>query len=783
MENIKIDVSENIARVVGKPIRITSGLVGLPIVFSFDDAWNGMKKTAVFKAGCVQRIVENLEEETVVPWEVLETEGVWLSVGVYGVNNDGSVAIPTIWANVSVIYPGVDPEADPGANPSLPVWQRVLNSVGNLLGLTTNNKSDLVGAINEVHNIALAGGVETDTTLTKKGKAAESKATGDRIDAHVSNIKNPHNVTAEQVGAADAKYVEARMLADEDDLLELVEPGRYACEDDEQAKRISSSPVDTAFTMDVKYTNGVGPYAVQELKPRDKSAWMYRQFVDYSEMLSAEAKKMYDRFKGGVTLYKEGFNGAHDYSWYKENLGTKTVTLYNASQLYGLADIVNGTNGATQDTLTGWTIKLGGDIVVNNGDASKWNSDTSGLYLWTPIGSNAEENGNRNFRGTFDGQGFAISGLYRAERNNNGLFGFTYGATIKNLAVVNSYFSTNDSKGQFLSSVVARVYNGTLRNLYSNAVLYSHNSDWYTGGIAGCVRNGIVDNCAFAGVIEAKTSKVGTYVAGIVGGPDGEGFTAHITNCLFAGSINANDKGVGGIVGMLGADGLIDNCVSVGKIVHASLDYTGAIIGKVAQHGENGHKILNCYYSEGYNLPLYGGKSDSGVTVDTTGSRLLPAVCVNNSMIPTKWAKVYDSENKMPLGDIGAMATEVLWVNAAPNVTFGAQTLELDLSSYDYVAVVAAESSSYSPTYMPPVIVPCAVGSHGTLTGIGFDFTSSVEYPKQVWAFNRSFSVLDNGLEFGTGNQCEIFARHDMRQGWENKAVPMFILGIKGVVR
>lgn len=653
MENIKIDVSENIARVVGKPSRITSGLVGLPIVFSFDDAWNGMKKTAVFKAGCVQRIVENLEEETVVPWEVLETEGVWLSVGVYGVNNDGSVAIPTIWANVSVIYPGVDPEADPGTTPSLPVWQRVLNSIGNLLGLTTNNKSDLVGAINEVHNIALAGGVETDTTLTKKGKAAEAKATGDRINAHVSDSRNPHNVTAEQIGAADAKYVEARMLSDEDDLLELVEPGRYACKDDEQAKRISFSPVDKAFTMDVKYTNGVGPYVVQELKPRDKSAWMYRQFVPYSEMLNAETKALYDRVHG-LKPQNADFYGQHDYSWYAENLSTKTAILESASQLYGLADIVNGTNGATQDTLEGWTIKLGNDIVVNKGDASEWDGNASGVYTWTRIGVNSTDSGStRNFRGTFDGQGHYISGLHGGENNNNGLFGFTYGATIKNLAVINSYFATNASNGQFLGSVAARVLSGgTLKNVYSDAILVSRQGDWFTGGVAGCVKYSKADSCVFAGTIfsDEETGKNNKYIGGITGGSDSGGHSAELTNCLFIGAIESNDSGVGGIAGMLGPGSVVDGCVSAGTI-EGNAKQVGAVLGWVS--GAGNHMITNCYYSVDLDLELFAG-SDAGGVVKTTGSKVLPSACVENSMVPTKWAKVYDSENKPTAEDVGS---------------------------------------------------------------------------------------------------------------------------------
>lgn len=185
MDGIKIEVTGNVARCTAKPSKITAGTVGLPVEFTFDaEHWAGLSKTAVFLAGHECKIAYGLDSEAIVPWELLEKPGVWLNIGVYGTNEDGTVVIPTTFANISVISPGANPGGDPSTDPTPPVWQEVIADIGDTDKLETDQKNNLVDAVNEVYNLAKAGGVKTDETLSIKGSPADAAAVGEAFANH-----------------------------------------------------------------------------------------------------------------------------------------------------------------------------------------------------------------------------------------------------------------------------------------------------------------------------------------------------------------------------------------------------------------------------------------------------------------------------------------------------------------------------------------------------------------------------------------------------------------------
>ena len=106
---------------------VTSGSVNVyEVQFAFSSAWDGLDKTAVFKAGSGQiSVVLDELSKCVIPWEVLENPKRTLYVGVYG-TKDGNVVLPTIWADIGTIHEGTTTGTN--AQPPTPdVYSQILD--------------------------------------------------------------------------------------------------------------------------------------------------------------------------------------------------------------------------------------------------------------------------------------------------------------------------------------------------------------------------------------------------------------------------------------------------------------------------------------------------------------------------------------------------------------------------------------------------------------------------------------------------------------------------------
>lgn len=253
---------------------------------------------------------------------------------------------------------------------------------------------------------------------------------------------------------------------------------------------------------------------------------------------------------------------------------------------------------------------------------------------WTPI----------TFKGTFDGNGHTVSGLYFNDPAVSyvGFFGVANGV-IKNLTIKDSTFIGKS----YVAGIVAGMESSedktapatlTVENCVNYADVTGSVKDSYAGGVAGglwaspasdppkfvsvtvsqCVNygkvtsttgnshiggvvarliamNGVIDQCANFGDVTGVSAIAG----GIVGqvGRDNEtveGYTYTVSNCFNAGKVTVADV-VGGIVARGYNPVKIENCVNVG-VVNATKN-NGVRFGPMDGHSVS--TVANCFYLEG----------------------------------------------------------------------------------------------------------------------------------------------------------------------------------------
>ena len=97
---------------------ITSGSIGIPVKFVLSAEFDRLSNIAVFQgSGESIDVALTASRECVVPHEVVAISGGYLRIGVYGRNGDGTIAIPTVWAEARRILKGTVPS---GVDPSEP---------------------------------------------------------------------------------------------------------------------------------------------------------------------------------------------------------------------------------------------------------------------------------------------------------------------------------------------------------------------------------------------------------------------------------------------------------------------------------------------------------------------------------------------------------------------------------------------------------------------------------------------------------------------------------------
>lgn len=203
------------------------------------------------------------------------------------------------------------------------------------------------------------------------------------------------------------------------------------------------------------------------------------------------------------------------------------IEISTLAELEAFRDSVN-----SGDTYEGLTIKLTADIDMSG----KYGADIGGKKVsWTPIGISYE----KSFRGIFDGGGHEVKGLYiNTSENYQGLFGFTYGAEIKNISV-----SGNVYGGWMVGGIAGYNQEGLMENCHNSAAVtggWNLTEAYYIGGVTG--RNdGVLKNCSNEGNISCNKGTLGT------GGVAGVNYT-DVLDCSNTGNVFGVEN-VGGIIG------------------------------------------------------------------------------------------------------------------------------------------------------------------------------------------------------------------------------------------
>lgn len=146
---------------------------------------------------------------------------------------------------------------------------------------------------------------------------------------------------------------------------------------------------------------------------------------------------------------------------------------------------------------------------------------------WLPIGCDFRFTDTttyaRIFRGTFDGCGYTVTGLYiyNEKGDNVGLFGKVRGGTIKNLGVMGGIVGEFNCGG-----IVGDLDDGSVINCWAAVSIQSESE---TGGIAGRIDNSVVENCSSYGAYLSVGGETCT-AGGIVGDALGK---STIKNCYY----------------------------------------------------------------------------------------------------------------------------------------------------------------------------------------------------------------------------------------------------------
>ena len=284
--------------------------------------------------------------------------------------------------------------------------------------------------------------------------------------------------------------------------------------------------------------------------------------------------------------------------------GTKEdpYKISSAAELEEFRDKVNNGETDAWAELTA-DINLNPDMEISE-DGTVTNGDD--LDQWTPIGNSSRN----SYRGTFNGDGHTISGLYiDSNADCQGLFGYVSGSgKIEKLSVsgtvsggmyvggvvrlnngsVEDCDFTGSVSGSYVGGVVG-VNGGNVINCTNTGTVTGTRTDDYVSDVGGVVgyNHSSVTNCYNTGTVTGPESGNNNRVGGVVGRNDGS-----VKNCYNTGTVTGSGNSVGGVVGYNSGSSTVENCTNTGEVSGPNSGSDSNVGGVV---GQNSGTVKNCY--------------------------------------------------------------------------------------------------------------------------------------------------------------------------------------------
>lgn len=258
----------------------------------------------------------------------------------------------------------------------------------------------------------------------------------------------------------------------------------------------------------------------------------------------------------------------------------------NGSELMYLSRAVKNGN-----TFYGKHIRMTADIRLNpSSDWQDWDSLNGPDNAFEPIGSYVNAGSYKPFRGSFDGGGHTVYGLYYSPSSAfRGIFGYVGPnptGCIKNLNLAESYLNVGNNSGGIIGYLEDY---GSVLNCRNGATV---SGGLWSGGIVGYVKNTsastLIDGCVNTGKVYG-TSDTG----GIVGFAD---TNCTVTNCTGAGLSKSYER-TGGIIGTAKSS-TVENCRNNGIVRGTRV--IGGVAGELRDSTVN--KCYNAYSISTKNL-------------------------------------------------------------------------------------------------------------------------------------------------------------------------------------